>query len=191
MNKHDRDLFRDQMSDVQPLGPSDRVTDAPPARPSLAQLAHRQAATRFSRHDPNPLTLPERVPEIGPLDIVGERKNGVQEGVYRKLRLGKYEVQDMLDLHRITLVDARAMLYDFLQRGHRHGLRTVIVTHGKGRHSPTPGRLKSFVMHWLHECDLVMAYHTAQPAHGGTGATYVLLRKSTEARRRTREQFTG
>lgn len=191
MNDHDRDLFREQMGDVQPIGPSDRVTAPRPGRPSLAQLAHRQAATQLARQDPNPLSLPEHVPEIGPLDIVGERKNGVQEGVFRKLRLGKYEIQDRLDLHRMTLRDARVQVYEFLSRGHQHGLRTVMITHGKGRHSPTPGRLKSFVMHWLQESDLVMAYHTAQPPHGGTGATYVLLRKSAEDRRRTREQFTG
>lgn len=189
MDKHDRKLFLEQMGDVRPLAPSDRIEEPARRAPSLSQLAQRDAALRTHLKDPNPLSLPEHVPEIGPLDIVGERKNGVQEGVYRKLRLGKYEVQDRLDLHRITLRDARVMVYEFLNSAFAQGLRTVMITHGKGQHSPTPGRLKSYVMHWLQEFDLVLAYHTAKPPHGGTGATYVLLRKSPEDRRRTRERF--
>lgn len=189
MNKHDRKLFLEQMGDVRPIGPSDRVEERPRNQPSLSQLAQRDAARQTRLQDPNPLTVPEQVPEIGPLDIVGEKKNGVQEGVYRKLRLGKYDIQDRLDLHRVTLRDARVMVYEFLNTAFAHGLRTVMITHGKGQHSPTPGRLKSYVMHWLQEFDLVLAYHTAKPPHGGTGATYVLLRKSPEDRRRTRERF--
>jgi hypothetical protein len=30
--------------------------------------------------------------------------------------------------------------------------------------------------------DEVLAFHSAQPQHGGTGATYVMLRKSAEKR---------
>jgi DNA-nicking Smr family endonuclease len=44
-------------------------------------------------------------------------------------------------------------------------------------------------MHWLEESDLVLAWHSAQPRHGGTGATYVLVRKSSDARQQTRERF--
>jgi DNA-nicking Smr family endonuclease len=64
-----------------------------------------------------------------------------------------------------------------------------MITHGKGIHSPVPARLKSYVFHWLEEFDLVLAYHTARPEHGGAGATYVMVRKSSEARRENREHF--
>ena len=50
-------------------------------------------------------------------------------------------------------------------------------------------QLKGCVNHWLRELDPVQAFHSAQPHHGGTGAVYVLLRKSEAAKQATREQF--
>jgi len=37
--------------------------------------------------------------------------------------------------------------------------------------------------------DLVQAFHSAQPLHGGTGAVYVLLRKSAEKKRENRLNY--
>ncbi|MEY1661599.1 DNA endonuclease SmrA [Isoalcanivorax beigongshangi] len=186
MSKQELSLFQAEMSDVRPLPASDQIESPRRSRPDLAQLARRDAAIARPQRDSNPLTLPDAVPEVGPLDIVGEKKNGVQEGVYRKLRLGKYEIQARLDLHRITTRDARVMVHDFLTHSFRHGLRTLLITHGKGN-----GRMKSHVMHWMLEADLVLAWHSAKPPHGGTGATYVLLRKSPDDSRRTREEYGG
>ena len=191
MSQQDEDIFLREMRGVRRL-PEEPLVVAPARQsPTLSQLARRQAADR----DPaNPgkelLSLPEQVREVGPQDLVGLKKDGVQEGVYRKLRLGKYEPQSRLDLHRVTLRDARIQVIDFLNTGYQHGLRTVLITHGKGYHSVTPGRLKSYVLHWLEEWDLVLAFHSAKPWHGGAGATYVLLRKAPEASLRNREQYT-
>ena len=191
MSQQDEDIFLREMRGVRRL-PEEPLVVAPARQsPTLSQLARRQAADR----DPaNPgkelLSLPEQVREVGPHDLVGLKKDGVQEGVYRKLRLGKYEPQSRLDLHRVTLRDARIQVIDFLNTGYQHGLRTVLITHGKGYHSVTPGRLKSYVLHWLEEWDLVLACHSAKPWHGGAGATYVLLRKAPEASLRNREQYT-
>ena len=49
--------------------------------------------------------------------------------------------------------------------------------------------LKGCTDHWLRELDTVQAFHSAQPRHGGTGAVYVLLRKSEEKKRENREKF--
>ena len=191
MSQQDEDIFLREMRGVRRLPEEPLVVASARQSPTLSQLARRQAADR----DPaNPgkelLSLPEQVREVGPHDLVGLKKDGVQEGVYRKLRLGKYEPQSRLDLHRVTLRDARIQVIDFLNTGYQHGLRTVLITHGKGYHSVTPGRLKSHVLHWLEEWDLVLAFHSAKPWHGGAGATYVLLRKAPEASLRNREQYT-
>ena len=191
MSQQDEDIFLREMRGVRRLPEEPLVVASARQSPTLSQLARRQAADR----DPaNPgkelLSLPEQVREVGPHDLVGLKKDGVQEGVYRKLRLGKYEPQSRLDLHRVTLRDARIQVIDFLNTGYQHGLRTVLITHGKGYHSVTPGRLKSYVLHWLEEWDLALALHSAKPWHGGAGATYVLLRKAPEASLRNREQYT-
>jgi DNA-nicking Smr family endonuclease len=182
------ELFQREMQGVRPLPADDRVHLPGRARPSPAQLARRQAA-QAAPTDSNPLSIPDEIPQVDPADIVGRKKNGVQEGVYRKLRLGKYEAQSRLDLHRMTLREARRQVYDFLEDCYGSGLRTVLITHGKGQHSPTPGRLKSYTLHWLDESERVLAWHSAPAQYGGAGATFVLLRKSADARQRTREFF--
>lgn len=189
MSTSDDDLFRQEMTGVTPLSTKPAAVPRRPAPGGLAEKARRQAAQARSG-DPNPLTVPDHLRQVGPHDIVGLKKNGVQEGVYRKLRLGKYEVQARLDLHRVYIKDAREQVYRFIREASDAGLRTVMITHGKGHHSETPARMKSCVLHWLEELDLVLAFHSASPGQGGAGATCVLLRKSSAASQRTREHFT-
>lgn len=45
--------------------------------------------------------------------------------------------------------------------------------------------MKSFVSHWLTQISEVQCAHSAQRLHGGTGAVYVLLRKSAEKKPKT------
>ena len=189
MASNDDDLFRQEMADVTPIKSDGRAETARPKRQDSIREQLRRAAAVDDKRDSNPLTVPEQVKPIGPLDIIGVKKNGVQEGVYRKLRLGKYEAQEVLDLHRVRLMEARTLVHQFLTRAHESSLRAVLISHGKGLHSERPGFLKSYVMHWLQESDLVLAYHTAPQNRGGTGATYVLLRKNSQARQRNREFF--
>lgn len=189
MGDNERELFLAEMKDVVPLPASDRVLVRPAQEPPTPGLLRRREMASDDALSTYRLTIPERVREVGPLDIIGERKDGVQEGVYRKLRLGKYDISARLDLHRVKVRDACEQVQQFLLDAWQHNLRTVLITHGKGVHSPVPGVMKSYVTHWLEESDLVLAWHSAQPRHGGTGATYVLVRKSSDARQQTRERF--
>lgn len=189
MADSDDELFTREMRGVTPLPASDRVTDLPRDPAGQPGRERRRLAALGVEGESNPLTVPDAVEQVGPLDIVGEKKNGVQEGVYRKLRLGKYECSGHLDLHRVRLHDAVDQVHSFLSEAFQRNHRTVLITHGKGIHSSRPGVMKSYVMHWLRQSDLVLAWHSAQPRHGGTGATYVLLRKSADARQKNREQF--
>ena len=185
----DDDLFRQEMADVTPIKPDNRVQERAPRRKDSIREQLRRAAAVDDRKDRNPLTVPEHVPAVGPLAIVGLKKDGVQEGVYRKLRLGKYEAQDVLDLHRVRLMDARNLVQQFLENAHNNAMRTVLISHGKGLHSERPGFLKSYVMHWLEESHLVLAFHSTPANRGGSGATQVLVRKNGQARQKNREFF--
>jgi DNA-nicking Smr family endonuclease len=68
----------------------------------------------------------------------------------------------------------------------------LLIVHGKGQ-SKNQGKqtavLKGYVNHWLRELEAVQAFHSARPAHGGTGAIYVLLRKSAEQKRENRLKY--
>ncbi len=183
-------LFREAMSDVVPL--DQKRIEPEPERPGLtpAQRERREAAegrAAAGAVDPNYLTLGE-VPLLHPRDTLAWKKDGVQHEVFKKLKAGRYPVEGQLDLHRHTVREARKAMFEFLELCRRRGWRTVLISHGRGERSPTPARIKSFVAHWLGQVPDVIAYHSAARHQGGTGAVYVMLKKSPEARELARER---
>ena len=183
--------FSQQIPGVTPLPPSDRVSPNIPVKPepTLAQLARRQAAEAFLPVEGNNLstTLYEF---LLPTDVLNFKREGVQEGVFRKLRLGQYPIEARLDLHHMTVEDARKEVFQFIQDCVRYELRTVLILHGKGERShPQQAKLKSYVNFWLPQIHEVLAFHSAQQHHGGLGAVYIMLRKSTRESDDNRERF--
>lgn len=175
-NDKEKDAFLAAMRGVQPLPNARAMIIKPKSEPCLAQRARRKAAVTPSNearlHNDDPIQ------QIAPNDLIGGKIEGVQQTLYRKLQQGKLPLQAQLDLHQRTVKEAHADLLAFIQDCLRYDLRTVIITHGKGERSRTPARIKSFVNQWLQELPQVLAYHSAQPRHGGSGAVYVLLKKS-------------
>ncbi|MCG8312198.1 MAG: DNA endonuclease SmrA [Pseudomonadales bacterium] len=187
MSEEEFNLFKQEMDGVKPIKQT-KVGDVPSKQgPSDAQIARREAAVREHSGENNLLTMDaEYVEMVSPHDILEYKKPGVQDGVYRKLRLGKYETEAVLDLHRKSVKQAREEVYDFITTCMAHSLRTVMILHGKGERSDPPALLKSYVNKWLPSLDNVMAYHSAQLRHGGSGALYVLLRKSDHQKMQNR-----
>ena len=184
-------LFLQEVADVRPLR-SDHITPgAGNNLPTEAQLARREAATAEQLALDHLGT--EAVEMLDPHDIVGFKRDGVQEGVYKKLRLGKYELQASLDLHQKTLNEARQTLVQFIADCEVRDIRCLLILHGKGERSTPRALLKSHVSAWLPQLPAVMAIHSAERRHGGSGALYVLLRKSerkkTENRERHQKRF--
>ncbi len=97
-------------------------------------------------------------------------------------------MQARLDLHRKSLKEARDEVLKFLRQCQRLDVRTVIIVHGKGERSTPPALMKSFVAAWLEQIQEVMCFHSAQRYHGGTGAVYVMLRKSAAKKLENRER---
>ena len=118
----------------------------------------------------------------------------MQNGVFRKLKQGRYESEARLNLHRMGVQRARRELFEFIKQAQSLGLRTVLVIHGKGENSGGQEReqasiIKGCVDRWLRELEPVQAFHSAKARHGGTGAAYVLLRKGDAAKKDNRERF--
>jgi len=149
----------------------------------------RLAASALSQSDLDPLSSAP-VEMLNPLDELAFMRPGVQHGVYKNLRLGKYTTDARLDLHRMTVEQARLAVYQFVQDCLAHDVRAAIITHGKGIGREQPALLKSCVAHWLPQMDEILAFHSAQKQHGGVGATYILIKKSAQKKRQTRLQNT-
>jgi DNA-nicking Smr family endonuclease len=97
------------------------------------------------------------------------------------LRSGRFSIQAHLDMHGLTLVDARYVLDEFILESVRAGFTCVRVIHGRGRHSHKHHPvLKENIQRWLASRRMsrhVIAYTSARVCDGGGGAVYVLLRK--------------
>tara|TARA_R110002072_G_scaffold86030_2_gene194298 strand:+ start:7396 stop:8007 length:612 start_codon:yes stop_codon:yes gene_type:complete len=193
MSSDGDEVFSEAMSDVVRRNTEPRV-DLRRSRPSASDpsIEHRRrAAAMAPERDRNTLT------ETGilPLDawyVLSFQRPGVQNGVFRKLKQGRYEAQSRLDLHRMTADTARREIFEFIGESYQLGLRSVLIIHGKGESKAEQARssiLKGCVDQWLRELETVLAFHSAQPRDGGTGAAYVLLRKSEEKKRENREKF--
>ncbi|MEO0436994.1 MAG: DNA endonuclease SmrA [Pseudomonadota bacterium] len=185
------DEFLDAMSDVSPLKSESRVRVDRRAEDKASLGARRAAAVASEPRDDNILAH-EGIEPMDPCYILELKRPGIQNGVFRKLKQGRYPFEARLDLHRMSVVRARKEIFDFIKECRRLGLRSVMVVHGKGERSPNAaaiGVLKGYVNHWLRQLELVQAFHSALPKDGGTGAVYILLAKSEAKKQENRERF--
>jgi DNA-nicking Smr family endonuclease len=114
---------------------------------------------------------------IGGGDALSYQRAGVRTQVVRRLRRGLIPIEGELDLHGLSQSAARSQLAEFLTYSRNAGRRCVRIVHGKGYRSGARGPvLKTAVDLWLRRHLDVMAFTSARPMDGGTGALYVLLR---------------
>jgi len=106
---------------------------------------------------------------------------GFDKKLMRRLRKGEFPIQDYLDLHGLTKREAEARVRNFLIKSYGLGLRCVLLIHGRGLNSEDHiPILKERIPVWLSRGPVrkfVLAFSTARPYDGGTGAIYVLLRR--------------
>lgn len=187
---NDDELFFEEMAGVMPLkrAPRARLDK----RSDVSDTAERRrAAEGLDGVGLNPL-VDEGIEPLDAWYVLDFKRPGIQNGVYKKLRLGKYDVEARLDLHRLTVKQARDETHTFVKEAMELGLRTLLIMHGKGQRKSEVEKtavLKGYINRWLQDLDDVQAFHSAQPVHGGTGAVYVLLKKSVEKKRENRERF--
>ena len=105
---------------------------------------------------------------------------GIQKHIFKKLRRGQFTIERELDLHGMTVDIANKSLSIFLANCRVLNNRCIKIIHGKGRGSREKQPvLKKKLNHWLQQRDDVLAFCSARPVDGGTGAVYVLLKKRT------------
>lgn len=111
-------------------------------------------------------------------DHTEQRGGGIQKQLFKKLRQGKIPIEARLDLHGNSVNLARSRINQFIQLSQNNGLRCICIVHGKGTHNEHgKAILKSMVNHWLQQTPQVLAFTSAMPKDGGTGAIYVLLKR--------------
>ena len=164
-------LFRDAVRGVRPLG----AHHAPPRAPRARPRAHFTRADRAAVLKES-LNAEDADPSLASGEELVFRRPQIQPAVLRKLRRGEYRVQREIDLHGLTVAEAKLALRQFLMRALEQQVRCVRIVHGKGLRSGNRGPvLKSAVAGVLRRTGAVLAYVSARRVDGGTGAVYVLL----------------
>lgn len=109
----------------------------------------------------------------------------------RRLSRGLTQPDSSLDLHGHTLSSAHGLLDQALERAIARGDRVLLLVTGK---PPRPdserpharGAIRAAVADWLaasRHADRIAAVRNAHPRHGGAGALYIVLRRSTPSSR--------
>lgn len=104
-------------------------------------------------------------------------RSGLQAKQIKQLIAGKIAESDYLDLHHMTVEQARLAVVNFLLQSRQQSYRCVRIIHGKGHFSKSGAKLKNYVNYWLAQIPWILAFCSAQAKDGGTGAVYVLLRR--------------
>ena len=173
MTDDDVELFRKAVSGAKPLKKEER-DDTAPQKP--------RPKARFSRADERAALRESMEADIDDSETYSGdslRFNRPQVGkrTMRKLARGSFSVQAEIDLHGMTVAEAKPRLADFIENSARDGKLCVRVVHGKGLGSGHRGPiLKQKVNRWLRQWDQVVAFVSTRQVDGGTGAVYVLLR---------------
>jgi len=169
----DLNLFRAAVGEVEPVKADYVVHQTPKPKPRprpeghFSQLVERQ-----------PDWSDQAVEMLEQGESVAYARPGVQHKVLRKLKRGGFSVSATLDLHGLTVDQARVLTNEFLRAERRELKCCVRIVHGKGHRSESgQPMLKSMLNRWLPQREDVIAFCSTPPHDGGTGAMYVLLKR--------------
>jgi len=173
-DRHDDDqAFAEAVRGARPLGQRDARVTAP--QPAV------ELPPRAGQPTPTPSAPVFIVEQTG--DEIAGRAADVSLKIVRELRAGVHAVDARLDLHGRGRAEALRALESFVAGARARGARGLLVIHGRGHGSEAGGPvLRPAIWNWLASAAAahvgVMAFVSARPHDGGTGATLVLLRRT-------------
>ena len=176
-------FFRNAMKDVKRIKQPHALKKAPAKKKPGLSASHKSVSKSEKIHkiDKDLLqSLSDPVEQsIAAEDKLFFKRQGPQSKVIKQLIRGEITRSACLDLHGMTIEQARLAIIHFLTECRQSNFRCIQVIHGKGQLSQTGPKLKNHINYWLPQIPWVLAFSSAQPRDGGRGAIYVLLAKSS------------
>jgi len=168
---NDSRLFRQAMQGVKPL-----ICDKEPVYCPPKKLVNKKFKLNQS------INYEDELSEYyEPADIEDEVlfvRSGVQYEILRKLKRKYFNIKTKLDLHGMSVTMARSAIVKFLYYCQHNHIKYACIIHGKGHGSQKKqGILKAKVNQWLKMRQEVLAFCSAHPSNGGTGAVYIVIKR--------------
>jgi DNA-nicking Smr family endonuclease len=168
ITEEERALFRAHMKGVRRL---------PEVFLPLKQQRFRKSVINTQHSTSEIFTEVLTLPAVQYQEILEFCRAGLMQSFFHRLKQRQFPIADTLNLRHLTVIQARQALWDFLQYHHQQKNHCLKIIHGKGHRSPTAQPvLKNYINQWLRQYPEVLAFCSARPEDGGTGAVYVLLR---------------
>lgn len=119
------------------------------------------------------------------LTITSLEKNktlGIDRKTDKLLCQGKYPIDYTIDLHGFTIEEAYLKIKAIFEKAIQNNYRCILIITGKGLHSQNT-TIKSSLTQWLKEpffASKIIKWTDATQKDGGSGAVYVLLKKTNK-----------
>lgn len=104
----------------------------------------------------------------------------IDANLKKRFDRGDLPIEGKIDLHGMTLVQAHQRFTEFITAKIKDGARFLLVVTGKGSGSGGEGIIRKNLPLWCDDTRLkpfILQVKQAQPKHGGSGASYILLRR--------------
>lgn len=183
-------LFKQAMSGVVPLQDKNTVTPtelaAQKSQSSKAQNATalaKRAAAQGGTETANDLPISDMQAMLNPVAseaYLMYKNPTLQHRVFSQLKDGKLRWFDAVDIHGSTVEEARAAVLRVIQMTQQNGHTVLKIVHGKGKDAV----LKTCVNGWLRQHPDVLAFCSATPKDGGTGAVVVLIKRPDDSKQK-------
>lgn len=154
VSQEEIDYFREAMKTVRPLNTKTIIAEKPKKCLEKSQFMMEHVEE-----------LGVILPEVSATDVITYVKNGVDKRILRILKSHKITIEAELDLHGLTVPEAKKALNQFLDRCLKRQTRVVLIIHGKG--AETGSILKNCVNRWLRTCPFIMAFASSLSSRGG------------------------
>ena len=146
MSDDDLDLFRSAMGDVKPIKSEAKVRLRPDSDDKNVLRARREAAQAVDDRVSGPLSV-DYVQQVESQAVLSFIRPGIQHSLFKKLKQGLLPMEAQVDLHGMTVEQARSTVLEFIRDCCQHEIRFALITHGKGEGRAQPARTATIKMY--------------------------------------------
>ncbi len=170
----DAELFHSLIGPVRQFTPVATPPQTPPPAPDAAMHRADEAHVLVELFE-----LPDDINLIDGSEPISYLADGNSPKLLLQLKRAQFRISEEFDLHHLRLSVAKKTLHQVLHAARSAGKLCVLLIHGKGLRSGASGAvLKSMVDFELRRRKDVIAFHSAPPGLGGTGAVMILLQRA-------------